>query len=211
MIISITRYLQLKSIISSSPFEETLIPAYFRAKTADNLVAKYRERFLLLNRVTLICGLIMSYSSMAVGCFRFGESFFFHNLVASGVFLVTPFYMAVHVYISRVFLGYVNSRGVYLCRLVVTAVAIVYLVIFIISAALLATLYHKQFINPVKRLFWSPSEPGFTIHVINSITEWAYLLLLAPFVYTFADEFSRIKFERLQCDFVFLEPENSQI
>ena len=143
---------------------------------------------------------------MATGCFRFADSFIYHNLVAAGVFLVTPVYMAIHVYLSGVCVDFVNTRTVFLTRLAITASAIMVDLLFILTENLQFTLYKSYAINPVKRLFWSPNEAGFVLHILNSTSEWAYLLLLGPYVFTFAEDFSRLNVG-VHCTYVFLDDE----
>ena len=100
-------------------FDRIILHYYGPSDLAQlDLVSHTRDRLNCLNRSTLLAGLVMGYSTMATGCFRFAESFIYHNLAAAGVFLVTPFYMAVHVYFSAVFAGAVNTARVYCARLV---------------------------------------------------------------------------------------------
>lgn len=72
-----------------------MIVSYY-GPSAD--VAHYRSRFERLNWWALIGGILMGYSSMATGCFRFADSYMAHNTAASGIFFITPLYMVVHSY-----------------------------------------------------------------------------------------------------------------
>lgn len=181
-----------------------IISTYY-GPTAD--VAYYRKRLECLNWWALIGGILMGYSSMATGCFRYADSYLAHNTAASGIFFITPLYMLVNTYFAGLFVGFVNTRTVFFVRLFISCLAVTLALVFISTEITNSILYHDFTINPLKRLFWTRKDPGFFMHVLNSVTEWAYLLLLSPYVYTFVDESSRMSFDKLQCQYAFIDDE----
>lgn len=86
-------------------------------------MAGYRIVFSLINKVLFMMGIFISMSCMATGCFRFAESFMFHNLSAGGVFVLTPLYMLGNTYLSGVWGKAVNSIELYRRRLWISLTA----------------------------------------------------------------------------------------
>ncbi|KAH9405369.1 DNA damage-regulated autophagy modulator protein [Tyrophagus putrescentiae] len=203
LIIAAIRYLQLRAIINDEHFVR-IITTYY-GSTAD--IEYYRKRFNSLNWWALIGGVLMGYSSMATGCFRFADSFLGHNASASGIFFITPLYMLVNTYFGAVLKDFVNTRTSFYLRFLITWWAITLAVVFITTEFYIMGFYHSYSVNPVKRLFWTKKDPGFILHVVNSATEWAYLMLLSPYVYTFVEEMSRLSFVGVQCQFEFIDAE----
>ncbi|KAH9398831.1 DNA damage-regulated autophagy modulator protein [Tyrophagus putrescentiae] len=163
-----------------------------------------REWYLRWNLFTYLLALAAGIGALGVASFRVGESLFYHYLAGFGLVSALPIYVGFTVHWSGRFYPAVNSKPVYLTRLYIAFVNITALGFFVSSSAyLLFTPRFAKFRSPARRLAWSSEDHGYWLHVLNSFSEWVYIGSLAPFVFTFEHEISRLGFDAMKLSFVF--------
>lgn len=185
-----------------------------------------REWYLRWNLFTYLLALAAGIGALGVASFRVGESLFYHYLAGFGLVSALPIYVGFTVHWSGRFYPAVNSKPVYLTRLYIAFVNITALGFFVSSSAyLLFTPRFAKFRSPARRLAWSSEDVsvpldlilfgskkvspflfhqhGYCLHVLNSFSEWVYIGSLAPFVFTFEHEISRLGFDAMKLSFVF--------
>ena len=183
-----------------------------------------KEWYLRWNLFTYLLALAAGLGALGVASFRVGESLFYHYLAGFGLVSALPNYVGFTVHWSGRFYPAVNSKPVYLTRLYIAFVNITALGFFVSSSAyLLFTPRFAKFRSPARRLAWSSEDVslmifhfgskkvslfllhqhGYWLHVLNSFSEWVYIGSLAPFVFTFEHEISRLGFDAMKLSFVF--------
>lgn len=198
MIVSFIRYMQIRSIVESSVFIDIICPDRDEERILETI-----KRYKSINFWSFIIGMISAFSSCGTGAFRLGESFILHHLAAGGIFINTPIYMIIQTWFSYKFVGSVNSQNIYKARYYITVFNLSTVTLFAITLIASRLKFSGDFHNVIERAFWTPSKGGFIAHIINTMSEWLFLLSIAPYVYLFAYDFSRLSFSALKVEYNF--------
>lgn len=212
------RYLQILAVIYTEPVFKQLLSSFFETplQADGNFSYKghecvhFQRNFKWWASINYALGVSCAYSAMYVGAYRFADSFLYHNLVAVGVFISAPAYLLIDIFFTVLMTGSVNSRATAIIRHWVGACMLISCIVFHLAQVLLFNIpaYHEVFVNPVKRLFWmSTGQTGMVVHLVHSISEWVYLFSLAFYVYSFAPDFARISFDKLQLQYAYITKE----
>ncbi|KAJ6223705.1 hypothetical protein RDWZM_002250 [Blomia tropicalis] len=179
--------------------------SYGRQDQNNNERPRIQDFFHTSNFIAYMFGIVTSISCMLLGSLRFNDSFCIHFLGASGFFICPPFYMFYNLQFSAVFSGHVNTMEVYKKRSQNFWVTLFSIILFGIGLICIYIGTFDQFLNPRKRLSWSPSDPYYWLYLPFVIVEWIYILSLGPFLYTFVDEFSRLSFQGMELKYRLLK------
>ena len=125
-----------------------------------------------------------------------GSVFIYHAIGAVAVFGGGVIYCWMQTYITYCMLKLaLNTRRVFWVRAMLTALGTISIVLFMV----LFYFANKDFQNrpeaekKVSLTKWEPTDPGFKMHVISSLSEWILASSLFLYFLSFTKEFNKMK------------------
>ncbi|XP_060766992.1 DNA damage-regulated autophagy modulator protein 2-like isoform X2 [Neoarius graeffei] len=173
---------------------------YVRYKQVEALTDQGEKQLLKLNTLGLVLGCISSFGMCVVANFQKTTLFSMHLVGAMLTFGVGALYILTHTLVSYRMQPHIHTKRVFWVRLIIG----LWTFSSIISSIL--TIHHHNhhfhlFVSSVilysslpglevnKKLHWNPGEPGYTAHMVSTVSEWSLAFSFISFFLTYIRDF----------------------
>ncbi|KAG1946178.1 DNA damage-regulated autophagy modulator protein 2b [Pimephales promelas] len=163
---------------------------YVRYKQLQALVDDADTRLNCLNRVGLALGCGSSFGMCVVANFQKTTLFSMHLVGAVLTFGVGALYVFVQTLLSFLMQPHVHSKAVFWTRLSIGGWTLASIISMFVSSVIMYSSLPGVEVN--KKLHWTPGEPGYTPHIVSTISEWSLALSFVSFFLTYIRDFKKI-------------------
>ncbi|CAG2119913.1 unnamed protein product [Medioppia subpectinata] len=175
------------------------LKAYIQSNTAninynnnnyDNDAKVTAHRLTQYNKWSLVIGLVFGWALMGTASFRTSEGIIV--LVVHGFHACIGFSLIMLDMGLQSEIAYARGRpwtGRFRRFLAVVSFTLILVMMVMMGWSLLELDNPFHFMNINIRMRWSESQPGYLPHVISAFLEWAVILIVCPYFWTFISEF----------------------
>ncbi|XP_056615618.1 DNA damage-regulated autophagy modulator protein 2b [Triplophysa dalaica] len=163
---------------------------YVRYKQVQALIDAGGTRLHLLNRVGLVLGCGSSLGMCVVANFQKTTLFSMHLVGAVLTFGVGALYIFAQTLLSYHMQPHIHSKSMFWTRLSVGMWTLASIISMFVSSVIMYSTLPGVEVN--KKLHWTPGEPGYTPHIISTISEWSLALSFISFFFTYIRDFKKI-------------------
>lgn len=163
---------------------------YVRYKQLQALIDVSDTRLRLLNRVGFALGCCSSLGMCVVANFQKTTLFSMHLVGAMLTFGIGALYVFVQTLLSYHMQPHIHSKSVFWTRLSVGVWTLASIISMFVSSVIMYSTLPGVEVN--KKLHWTPGEPGYTPHIISTISEWSLALSFISFFLTYIRDFKKI-------------------
>lgn len=163
---------------------------YVRYKQVEALTGEDELRLRRLNSFGLLFGWISSFGMCVVANFQKTTLFSMHLVGAVLTFGVGALYVLVQTLLSLYMHPHVHSRTIYLVRLGIGVWTLCSIISMFVSSVIMYSFL--QGIDVPRKLHWDPGEPGYTAHIVSTVSEWSLALSFISFFLTYIRDFQKI-------------------
>ncbi|XP_051551248.1 DNA damage-regulated autophagy modulator protein 2b [Myxocyprinus asiaticus] len=180
---------------------------YVRYKQLQALMDEYDTRLNRLNLLGFVLGCGSSLGMCVVANFQKTTLFSMHLVGAVLTFGVGALYIFVQTLLSYLMQPHVHSKTMFWTRLSVGIWTSASIISMFVSSVIMYSSLPGVEVN--KKLHWTPGEPGFTAHIISTISEWSLALSFVSFFFTYIRDFKKINLRAdvlLHCNHLYDSP-----
>ncbi|XP_073700527.1 DNA damage-regulated autophagy modulator protein 2-like [Garra rufa] len=163
---------------------------YVRFKQLQALVDSEDTRLNRLNRIGFVLGCASSLGMCVVANFQKTTVFSMHLVGAILTFGVGALYILVQTALSYLMQPHIHSKSVFWTRLSVCFWTFTSIICMFVSSVVMYSTLSGTEVN--KKLHWTPGEPGYTPHIVSTISEWSLALSFISFFFTYIRDFKKI-------------------
>ncbi|XP_051977722.1 DNA damage-regulated autophagy modulator protein 2b [Xyrauchen texanus] len=185
---------------------------YVRYKQLQALTDEYDTRLNRLNRLGLVLGCGSSLGMCVVANFQKTTLFSMHLVGAVLTFGVGALYILVQTLLSYLMQPHVHSKTMFWTRLSVGIWTSASIISMFVSSVIMYSSLPGVEVN--KKLHWIPGEPGFTAHIVSTISEWSLALSFISFFFTYIRDFKKITLRAevlLHCNHLYNSPHHRPV
>ncbi|KAI2642966.1 DNA damage-regulated autophagy modulator 2 [Labeo rohita] len=163
---------------------------YVRYKQLHALVDADDTHLTRLNRVGFVLGCGSSLGMCVVANFQKTTLFSMHLVGAMLTFGVGALYILVQTVLSYLMQPHIHSKTMFWTRLSICVWTFTSIVSMFVSSMIMYSTLSGTDVN--KKLHWMPGEPGYTPHIVSTISEWSLALSFISFFFTYIRDFKKI-------------------
>ncbi|XP_028853232.1 DNA damage-regulated autophagy modulator protein 2b [Denticeps clupeoides] len=163
---------------------------YVRYKQVQALTGWEESRLHQLNLLGLVLGGISSFGMCVVGNFQKTTLFSVHIVGAAMTFGIGALYIIVQTLVSYQMQPHIHKKSVFWTRFGVGVWSVVSIVSMFVSSVIMYS--SLPGVEVSKKLHWTPGEPGYTAHIVSTVSEWSLALSFVSFFLTYVRDFQKI-------------------
>ncbi|XP_016391631.1 DNA damage-regulated autophagy modulator protein 2-like [Sinocyclocheilus rhinocerous] len=163
---------------------------YVRYKQLHALVDVNDTRLNCLNLMGFVLGCGSSFGMCVVANFQKTTLFAMHLVGAMLTFGVGALYILVQTLLSHRMQPHIHSKTMFWARLSVCVWTFASIISMFVSSVIMYSTLSGTEVN--QKLHWTPGEPGFTPHIVSTISEWSLALSFISFFLTYIRDFKKI-------------------
>lgn len=163
---------------------------YVRYKQLQALADVDDTRLNRLNVVGFVFGCCSSFGMCVVANFQKTTLFSMHLVGAILTFGIGALYVFIQTALSYLMQPHIHSKTMFWTRLSFGIWTLSSIISMFVSSVIMYSTLPGVEVN--KKLHWTPGEPGFTAHIISTISEWSLALSFISFFLTYIRDFKKI-------------------
>lgn len=163
---------------------------YVRYKQVEALTADDELKLKRLNRFGLLLGWISSFGMCVVANFQKTTLFSMHLVGAVLTFGVGALYIFVQTLVSWYMQPHVHSKTTFQVRLGIGVWTLGSIVSMFVSSVIMYSILRG--VDVPHKLHWTPGEPGYTAHMVSTVSEWSLAFSFVMFFLTYIRDFQKI-------------------
>lgn len=162
---------------------------YVRYKQVEALSSNHT--LLRVNAVGLVFGVMSSLGMCVVANFQKTAIFPVHLLGAALTLGVGALYVLVQTLVSFWMQPEVHSKSLFKTRLFLTLWTFCSIICMFVSSVVMYSSLPD--VDVVHKLHWIPGEPGYTAHLMSTVSEWSLAFSFISYFLTFIRDFQKIE------------------
>ncbi|KAI1893151.1 hypothetical protein AGOR_G00140960 [Albula goreensis] len=163
---------------------------YVRYKQVQGLTDPEDSGLHSLNAFGLALGSISSFGMCIVANFQKTEIVSMHMVGAVVTFGVGALYILAQTLLSYRMQPHVHGKDVFWARLTVGLWTSLSMLSMLVSSSIMYS--SLPGVDVPRKLHWTPGEPGYTAHLISTISEWSLAFSFISFFLTYIRDFQKI-------------------